>query len=136
MCGLAIVLHGSFHDRCMLLFRVFNLNEDEGISRTELTTMLTHILHSTHTILHTIGEGEAALMSGEDTHETVKRMVDAAFSNCDISRTGKLLPLVSSVMFVYCIMFIAVYIHSRNYRITSKNSIPLVIQWPLPNYGK
>ena len=78
--------------------------------------MLTHILHSTHTILHTIGEGEAALMSGEDTHETVKRMVDAAFSNCDISRTGKLLPLVSSVMFVYCIMFIGVYIHSRNYR--------------------
>ena len=94
MCGLAVVLHGSFHDRCMLLFRVFNLNEDEGISRTELAAMLTHILHSTHTILHTIGEGETALMSGEDTHETVKRMVDAAFTNCDISRTGKLLPLV------------------------------------------
>jgi hypothetical protein len=82
----------------MLLFRVFNLNEDEGISRTELTTMLTHILHSTHTILHTMGEGEAALMSGEDTHETVKRMVDAAFTNCDISRTGKLLPLVSDCL--------------------------------------
>lgn len=82
----------------MLLFRVFNLNEDEGISRTELTTMLTHILHSAHTILHTIGEGEAALMSGEDTHETVKRMVNAAFTNCDISRTGKLLPLVGTVI--------------------------------------
>ena len=95
MCGLAVVLHGSFHDRCMLLFRVFNLNEDEGIARAELSTMLTHILHSTHTILHTIGEGEASVVTGEDTHETVKRMVDAAFTNCDISRTGKLLPLVS-----------------------------------------
>lgn len=94
VCGLAIVLHGSFHERCMLLFRVFNLNEDEGISRTELTTMLTHVLHSTHTILHTIAEGEAAVLTGEDTHETVQRMVDAAFSNCDITRSGKLLPLV------------------------------------------
>lgn len=79
----------------MLLFRVFNLNEDEGIARAELSTMLTHILHSTHTILHTIGEGEASVVTGEDTHETVRRMVDAAFTNCDISRTGKLLPLVS-----------------------------------------
>ena len=95
VCGLAVVLHGSFHERCMLLFRVFNLNEDEGISRTELTTMLSYILHSTHTILHTIGERDAAVMSGEDTHETVRRMVDAAFTNCDISNTGKLLPLVS-----------------------------------------
>ena len=95
VCGLAIVLHGSFHDRCMLLFRVFNLNEDEGISRSELSLMLSHILHSTHTILHTIGESEASIVTGEDTDETVQRIVNAAFINCDITLTGKLLPLVS-----------------------------------------
>lgn len=94
VCGLAVLLHGSFSDKCYLIFRVFNLNEDEGISREELTTMLTAILHSTHTILYTVAETDKAVLGGEDMKETVKRMVDSAFSNCDISRTGKLLPLV------------------------------------------
>lgn len=64
-------------------------------SREELTTMLTAILQSTNTILHTIAQEDTALMHGENTDQAVKRMVNAAFTNCDISRTGKLLPLVS-----------------------------------------
>lgn len=64
-------------------------------SREELTTMLTAILQSTNTILHTIAQEDTALMHGENTDQAVKRMVNAAFTHCDISRTGKLLPLVS-----------------------------------------
>ena len=101
MCGLAVLLHGSFSDKCRLLFQVFNLHEDDGISRSELTTMLSAILQSTNTILYTVAEHDAAVMGGEDRSQTVKKMVDAAFKNCDISRTGKLLPLVR--VCVYCV---------------------------------
>ena len=100
VCGLAVVLHGSFHDRCALLFSVFNIHGDEGISRAELTTMLSAILQSTDTILYTVGEGDAAVMGGENRAEAVKIMVDRAFENCDITRTGKLLPLVRLNLFV------------------------------------
>ena len=31
MCGLAILLHGSFSDKCQLLFKVFNIHGDEGV---------------------------------------------------------------------------------------------------------
>ena len=97
MCGLAVVLHGSFSDKCQLLFKVFNIHGDEGVSREELTTLLSAILQSTNTILYTVGEGDAAVMYGENREQAVKRMVDAAFKNCDISHTGKLLPLVSGL---------------------------------------
>ena len=59
--------------------------------------MLTAIVLSTNTILYTtcMGEGGSAVMYGENKQQAVKRMVDTAFKNCDISRSGKLLPLVS-----------------------------------------
>ncbi len=95
MCGLAIVLHGSFHDRCSLLFHVFNLAGDEGVSRAELTTMLTAILQSTDTILYTVCESGGAVLGGEERSEAVRMMVEEAFSHCDITGTGKLLPVVS-----------------------------------------
>ena len=95
MCGLAIVLHGSFHDRCALLFRVFNLAGDEGVSREELATMLTAILQSTDTILYTVCESGRAVLGGEGRVEAVRIMVDEAFKHCDITGTGKLLPVVS-----------------------------------------
>lgn len=95
VCGLAVVLHGSFHDRCALLFGVFNVQGDEGVSRAELTSMLSAILQSTDTILYTVSECDAAVMGGDNHAAAVKSMVDTAFRNCDITRTGKLLPLVS-----------------------------------------
>ena len=30
VCGLAILLHGSFSNKCQLLFQVFNIHGDEG----------------------------------------------------------------------------------------------------------
>ena len=39
--------------------------------------------------------------------QAVKRMVDAAFKNCDITHTGKLFPLVAlSYKPLYCIIHI------------------------------
>ncbi len=95
MCGLAIVLHGSFKDRCSLLFSVFNLGNDEGVSREELRTMLTAIMQSTNTILYSVGDKDSAVMGSEDIQTTVDTMIETAFNNCDISRTGKLLPMAS-----------------------------------------
>ena len=70
------MLHGSFRDRCGLLFRVFNIANDEGISRAELRTMLTAILQSTNTILYTVGETDRAVLGSEDIGETISNMVD------------------------------------------------------------
>ena len=97
VCGLAIVLHGSFKDRCSLLFSIFNLGNDEGVSRAELRTMLTAILQSTNTILYTVGYQDSAVLGSQDMNATVDVMVESAFMNCDISRTGKLLPKVSEL---------------------------------------
>lgn len=76
------------------MLQVFNIHGDEGISREELTTMLSAIHHSTNTILSSVTDSDNAVMFGENREQAVKRMVDAAFKNCDITRTGKLLPLV------------------------------------------
>ena len=75
--------------------QVFNIHGDEGIGRAELTTMLSAIQQSTNTILSSVSDSDDAVMYRENREQAVKRMVDAAFKNCDITRTGKLLPLVS-----------------------------------------
>ena len=31
VCGLAVLLHGSFSSKCRLLFQVFNIHGDEGM---------------------------------------------------------------------------------------------------------
>ena len=100
VCGLAIVLHGTFKERCSLLFSVFNLGNDEGISKEELRTMLTAILQSTNTILYTVGITDSAVLGSLDMQESIATMVDTAFKTCDISRTGKLLPMVCVLLFL------------------------------------
>jgi len=97
VCGLAIVLHGSFRDRCSLLFSIFNLSNDEGVSREELGTMLTAIMQSTNTILYSVRDQDSAVMGSQDIAATVEATVNTAFTNCDISRTGKLLPMASGI---------------------------------------
>lgn len=86
---------------CWSVLQVFNIHGDEGISREELTTMLSAIHHSTNTILSSVADSDNAVMYGENREQAVKRMVDAAFKNCDITRTGKLLPLVSQRNFMH-----------------------------------
>ena len=131
VCGLAVLLHGSFSSKCQLLFHVFNIHGDEGelatvcviwcccyycllllfvvyvgISREELATMLHAILQSTNTIVMAVsqmgggagdGASGSAVMEGENREQAIRSMVDSAFRNCDITRTGKLLPLVRSL---------------------------------------
>ncbi|CAI8035658.1 hypothetical protein GBAR_LOCUS19975, partial [Geodia barretti] len=63
--------------------------------------MLHAILQSTNTIVMAVsqmgggggGGGRSAVMKGEDREQAIRAMVDSAFRNCDITGTGKLLPL-------------------------------------------
>ena len=70
--------------------------------------MLHGILQSTNTIVMAVsqmggggggrgggGGGGSAVMEGENREQAIRSMVDSAFRNCDITGTGKLLPLVS-----------------------------------------
>ena len=75
MCGLAVVLHGTFTDKCRLLFELFNIAGDEGISREELATMLAAIVNSTSTILLTVAEGGKWEGQMTDTDQAVRRYV-------------------------------------------------------------
>ena len=65
--------------------------------------MLHAILQSTNTIVMAVsrvegggGMGGSAVMEGENREQAIRAMVDSAFRNCDITGTGKLLPLVST----------------------------------------
>lgn len=90
------MLHGSFEDKCKLLFDVFNIAGDEGVSYEELTCMLSAIAVNTDLILTTFHHASSsALLEPETSQQAVKRIADAAFEKCDITGSGKLLPLVS-----------------------------------------
>ena len=39
VCGLAVLLHGSFSSKCQLLFQVFNIHGDDG----EIQEPLVHV---------------------------------------------------------------------------------------------
>ena len=59
--GAAMLLHGSFHDKCQLLFSMFNISGGSGIDRDELSTMLNIILSSTQLVLKGCGKMQVAL---------------------------------------------------------------------------
>ena len=72
--------------------------------------MLHAILQSTNTIVMAVsqmgggagdGASGSAVMEGENREQAIRSMVDSAFRNCDITGTGKLLPLVS-VLRTHC----------------------------------
>ena len=46
LSGMALCLHGRVKDKCRLLFKIFNLDDDEGITREELATVLSSALLS------------------------------------------------------------------------------------------
>ena len=110
------MLHGSFEDKCGLLFDVFNVAGDEGVSYEELTCILSAIAVNTDLMLTTFHHpSSSALLEPETSQQAVKRIADAAFEKCDITGTGKLLPLVSeqlswyiqllkSINFINCMM--------------------------------
>ncbi|XP_065183713.1 trafficking protein particle complex subunit 12-like isoform X1 [Sycon ciliatum] len=89
--GLAVCLHGTTSDKCELLFNMFNLAGDEGVSRDELQFMLHATLESALTIVKALSPRANAVLEGETLSETVKRTVDEAFTTCDLTGNGKLL---------------------------------------------
>jgi len=98
--GMALCLHGGIKEKCHLLFKIFNLNGDEGISREELSTVLTSCLMSANTLLQSTlkTEGLSAFESqlADQTgaavmlNVVVDKIVKEAFDTCDVSNTGKL----------------------------------------------
>eukprot|EP00794_Sanderia_malayensis_P004779 gene4779-5406_t len=93
LMGMALCLHGSVKDKCRLLFKMFNLNDDEGISREELSTALISILQSTHGLLKNLTATDyeqGTIAFNMKINETVERIVRNAFDKCDTSRNGKL----------------------------------------------
>ena len=68
------------------------MDDYEGITREELTTVLSKALLSATAVLQSTLTQEVD--KSEDTFEkvedTVKRIVDNAFETCDTSRNGKL----------------------------------------------
>ena len=51
LSGMALGLHGHVKDKCRLLFKIFNLDDDEGITREELATVLSSALLSANAVL-------------------------------------------------------------------------------------
>ncbi|XP_068678322.1 trafficking protein particle complex subunit 12-like isoform X2 [Montipora foliosa] len=90
--GIALCLHGTVKDKCRLLFQIFNLSDDGGVCRDELTAVLLSSLESAQTILNNVEGGEQPEeSSGTDKLiETVTRIVSDAFETCNVSKTGKL----------------------------------------------
>lgn len=92
--GIALCLHGTVKDKCRLLFHIFNLAEDGGVSRDELTAVLLSSLESAQTILDNMEDTTVEQPEeGEETDkliETVTRIVNDAFETCNVSKTGKL----------------------------------------------
>lgn len=90
--GIALCLHGTVKDKCRLLFHIFNLAEDGGVSRDELTAVLLSSLESAQTILENVEDAEQPEEGGgaDKLIETVTRIVSDAFETCNVSKTGKL----------------------------------------------
>ena len=85
LSGMALCLHGRVKDKCRLLFKIFNLDDDEGITREELATVLSTALLSANAVLQrTLTQEENKI------EDTVKRTVDDTFETCDATRNGKL----------------------------------------------
>lgn len=85
ICGLSVLQHGTFRDKCKMLFRIFNLDGDEGVSREELRAVLTGVIKSANNFMD-------ANQGSDDIGVVVQKIVDKAFEECDISQTGTLLP--------------------------------------------
>ena len=91
----------EWHSVCMDVLRINadcfsrslqNLDDDEGITREELATVLSNALLSATAVLQSTltQEEDKSEDTFEKVEDTVKRIVDNAFETCDISRNGRL----------------------------------------------
>ncbi|XP_031555083.1 trafficking protein particle complex subunit 12-like [Actinia tenebrosa] len=90
--GIALCLHGSVRDKCRLLFKIFDLDQDDGVSKDELTAVLLSSVESAEKILNNI-EGQDTNSESDETDkliDTVTKIVQKAFETCDTAKSGKL----------------------------------------------
>ena len=68
------------------------MDDDEGITREELATVLSNALLSATAVLQSTltQEEDKSEDTFEKVEDTVKRIVDNAFETCDTSRNGRL----------------------------------------------
>ncbi|EDO32022.1 predicted protein, partial [Nematostella vectensis] len=90
--GIALCLHGSVRDKCRVLFKVFDLDEDDGVSKDELTAVLLSSLESAEKILDNMEEPSSGCTADNTDRliETVTKIVDEAFKKSHVSKSGKL----------------------------------------------
>ena len=85
LSGMALCLHGGVKDKCRLLFKIFNLDHDEGITREEFAAFFSSALLSAIAVLQSTltQEKEKSEDTFEKVEDTVKRIVDNTFETCD-----------------------------------------------------
>jgi len=88
LSGISLCLRGTMADKCNLLFRMFDLDEDEGVSEDELYRMLKPTLKAADSLSRKVSFRED--YKGEDFTETARLLVHEAFEECDLEQTGKL----------------------------------------------
>eukprot|EP01135_Chromosphaera_perkinsii_P009375 Nk52_evm51s1737 gene=Nk52_evmTU51s1737 len=82
LCGLSLCLHGNVDEKARFVFGMFNLNEDIGVNREELTTMIKTVVYSTSKVRDTItGSNDALEEPGKSSSDDkISRLVDSAFN--------------------------------------------------------
>uniref|UniRef100_A0A7S2RX58 Calmodulin n=1 Tax=Mucochytrium quahogii TaxID=96639 RepID=A0A7S2RX58_9STRA len=95
--GLAVCCRGSFDEKVALIFRIYDIDNNNHVSKDEMRTMLHQIPKQALYVLHTaMGEDESlndASSTGgasECTVKIVNRLVDDAFTRFDLNQNEKL----------------------------------------------
>lgn len=106
MRGLALCMKGSLDEKYQLIFEMYNLGNDEGLSKEELMTMLYSVLRSAQRILdvsiqeehqevflHVVNSKSPSVQKEEeeyDAYRCAKQIVDETFSASHTNHHGKM----------------------------------------------
>ncbi len=82
--GLKVYSRGTMEEKMKMLFKMYDMADNQLIDREELSTMLMSLLAPT-----TLIEPHAPRVQ-KFTQESVHKIVEEAFEKCDVDRNGKL----------------------------------------------
>jgi len=94
LAGMAVCAKGSFEEKVHLIFRIYDIDENQHVSKAELRTMLHQVPKQALSVLcaargetlDQVNDGQA----GGVAMEVVDRLVDDAFSKFDLNKDEKL----------------------------------------------
>eukprot|EP00112_Aurelia_sp_Birch-Aquarium-sp1_P002510 Seg1278.10 transcript_id=Seg1278.10/GoldUCD/mRNA.D3Y31 product="Ras guanine nucleotide exchange factor F" protein_id=Seg1278.10/GoldUCD/D3Y31 len=91
LSGISLCLRGSMADKCRLLFHMFDLDGDEGVSEDELYKMLKPTLKAADSLsLKNNRSSNKFSEEKEDFSDVARLLVNEAFEECDLNQTGML----------------------------------------------